>query len=44
MQTKKQKERKEKKLTVNSFSKLTALIKLRDNNRNTNKNIKQTSQ
>ncbi len=42
-QTKKQKERKEEKLTVNSFSKLRALIKLRDNDRQTNKTSKRTS-
>ena len=31
MHTKKQKEKKEEKLTVNSFSKLEALLKLRNN-------------
>ena len=38
-----QKEKKEEKLTVNSFSKLKALIKLRDNDRQTNKTSKRTS-
>ncbi len=40
MHTKKQKEKKEEKLTVNSFSKLKKLIKLRDNDRQTNKTRK----
>jgi hypothetical protein len=43
MHTKKQKEKKEEKLTVNSFSKLKALIKLRNNDRQTNKTSKRTS-
>ena len=40
MNTKKQKPKKQ---TVNSFSKLKALIKLRDNDRQTNKTSKRTS-
>ena len=43
MQTKKQKERKEEKLTVNSFSKLNALLKLRNNDRKTNKTSNKNS-
>ena len=43
MQTKKQKERKEENLTVNSFSKLKALLKLRNNDRKTNKTSKRNT-
>jgi hypothetical protein len=43
MHTKKQKEKKEEKLTVNSFSKLKKLIKLRDNDRQTNKTRKRNT-
>lgn len=43
MHTKKQKERKEEKLTVNSFSKLEALLKLRNNDRKTNKTSKRNT-
>jgi hypothetical protein len=43
MRTKKQKEKKEEKLTVNSFSKLNALLKLRNNDRKTNKTSNKNS-
>ena len=43
MRAKKQKEKKEEKLTVNSFSKLNALLKLRNNDRKTNKTSNKNS-
>ena len=43
MQTKRKKEKKEEKLTVNSFSKLNALLKLRNNDRKTNKTSNKNS-
>lgn len=43
MQTKRKKEKKEEKLTVNSFSKLNALLKLRNNDRKTNKTSKRNT-
>ena len=43
MQTKRKKKKKEEKLTVNSFSKLNALLKLRNNDRKTNKTSKRNT-